>query len=358
MNTSEHRHIQIINSVRGWRFVLAVCACVIFFSNDFLAQATVEAKKQTKIIASPVLAKSVFEEKLRNFTDDSSETAEKSIAVDAKVKLQLCVSTGKLKVNGWERSEIRAFVGGRSQVSFKVLQKNEPNGTPVWVEILGFDPAKNDKNRMDECLSGDEIELDVPRGATVNVKGSESETTIDSVRKATVEIEGGDIFFNNISEGIYARTFEGGVTVENSSGAITLMSTTGNILAFDVGASEIGDVFKAKTNSGAIALQKIGHRQIEVGSNSGSIRFAGAFQSGGQYNLGTQNGSISLSLPEKSSFKLNASYGFGAFGSELPLQYLDKNPTPKAQNLSAQMGSGDATVTVKTVSGAIRIRKQ
>jgi DUF4097 and DUF4098 domain-containing protein YvlB len=178
------------------------------------------------------------------------------------------------------------------------------------------------------------------------------------VRKATVEIEGGDIFLNNIREGIYAKTFEGGVTVENSSGAITLTSTTGNIVAFAVGASEIGDVFKAKTNSGAIALQQIRHRQIEVGSNSGSIRFTGEFQSGGQYNLGTQNGSISLLLPEKSSFKLNASYGFGVFNSEIPLQNLEKNPTPKAQNLSARMGNGDATLILKTVSGAIRIRKQ
>jgi len=65
-----------------------------------------------------------------------------------------------------------------------------------------------------------------------------------------------------------------------------------------------------------------------------------------------------LSIPEKSSFKLNASYGFGVFNPEIPLQNLVKTPTPKAQNLSAQMGSGDATLNLKTVSGAIRIRKQ
>ncbi len=358
MNTNKCGQIQISGLIRRLDFILALFVCVIFFSSDALAQTTVEPKKEAKIIASPVISKSIYNKKPKNIGYDSDATAEKSITVDAKVKLQLCVSTGKLKVNGWERNEIRAFVGGGSQVGFEVLQKSEQNGTPVWVEVQGFDQTKNKETGADECLSGDEIELDVPRGATVNVKGGESETTIDSVRKTTVEIEGGDIFLNNIREGISAKTFEGGVTVENSNGAITLVSTTGNIVAFNVGASEIGDVFKAKTNSGAIALQQIRHRQIEVGSNSGSIRFTGEFQSGGQYNLGTQNGSISLSLPEKSSFKLNASYGFGVFNSEIPLQNLEKNPTPKAQNLSARMGNGDATLILKTVSGAIRIRKQ
>ncbi len=341
---------------------VARMSCLLIFALFLLAPFSFVSAQiietEGKIVVSPVKQRIRVKQKSKGVSDNSDQPAEKLIVVDAKVKLQLCVSTGKLKVSGWERNEIRAFVGGGSRVGFKVLQKSEQNGMPVWVEVLGFDPTKNNGNSADECLSGDEIELDVPRGATVNVKGGESETTIDSVRKTTVEIEGGDIFLNNITHGIYAKTFEGGVTVENSSGAITLVSTTGNIVAFAVGASEIGDVFKAKTNSGAIALQKIGHRQIEAGSNSGSIRFTGEFQSGGQYNLGTQNGSILLSIPEKSSFKLNASYGFGVFNPEIPLQNLVKTPTPKAQNLSAQMGSGDATLNLKTVSGAIRIRKQ
>src|SRR4028119_1184702 len=35
------------------------------------------------------------------------EDSEKSIAVDAKVNISLCVLEGNLKVNGWDRNEIR-----------------------------------------------------------------------------------------------------------------------------------------------------------------------------------------------------------------------------------------------------------
>ncbi len=289
--------------------------------------------------------------------NQNNTPAEKSIAVDAKVNISLCVSEGKLKINGWERSEIRAFVSDGSDVGFKVLQKNKQNSNAVWVKIVGFDPAKNVAVSSDECLAGEEIELDVPRGATVNIKSGESETTIDTVGRVTVENGGGDIFLNNIANGIDATTYEGDVMVEKSGGAITLASTTGNIVAFDVAPSEIGDIFKAKTTSGAITLQQVEHRQIEINSNSGSMKFTGEFQTGGQYNFGTQNGSILLLIPVKSSCKINASYGFGAFNYEIPLQNIIKGASPKAQSLSATMGSGDANVILRTYSGAIRIKK-
>ena len=323
---------------------------------SFLSAQTVEIGP--KIVAPPLRQRIKLKQKIKTVNEESDATAEKSIAVDAKVNVSLRVCEGKLKINGWERNEIRAFVSGGNQVGFKVQQKNAQSETPVWVKVIGFDSTKDKETDADECLSGEEIELDVPRGAAVNVKSSEGETTVDSVRKATVEINGGDIFLNNIAQGIDAKTYEGDVTVENSSGAMTLTSTTGNIVAFDVNSSDIGDIFKAKTSSGAITLQKVRHRQIDVSSNSGSIRFSGEFQNGGQYNLGTQNGSISLAIPEQSSLKLNASYGFGVFNSELPLQNLQKNSASKAQSISASIGKGEATLSLITVSGAIRIRKQ
>ena len=358
MNTNKRRQIQNKNSVRELHFILAVFVCVIFFSNDASAQVKIETKKETKSVASPVISKSAYKKKAKRIVNESDAPAEKSIAVDAKVKVQLCVSEGKLKINGWERNEIRAFVGGGSRVGFKVLQKIGQNGTAVWVEVLGFDPAKSNESGADECLSGEEIELDVPRGAIVNVKSSESETAIDSVRRVTVETVSGDIFLNNIAQGIEAKTHEGDVTVEKSGGAITLNSSTGNIVAFDVSASEIGDIFRAKTSSGVITLQQVEHRQMEVDSISGSIRFVGEFQSGGQYNLKTTNGSILLSIPATSSSKINVSTVFGAFNSEIPLQNSVKSPNPKAQSLSASIGKGEATLNLTTHTGSIRIKKQ
>ena len=328
-----------------------------------LSPAFAQEKSKVKPAIAPVpitqKVKVKVKQKSRPVTVGAMETfAEKSIRVDAKVNISLCVAEGRLKITGWERNEIRAFVGsnGGSDVGFKVLQKNKQNNA-VWVMVVNSDAPSEGRNR-EACLSGDEIELDVPRGATVNVKGRSSETTIEMVRKVDVKNVGGDISLNNIEQGINAATYEGDVTVENSGGAIALETANGNIVALDVAPSEIGDIFKAKTISGAVTLQNIEHRQTEISSNSGSIKFIGEFQIGGQYNFSTQNGSIQLAIPEKSSCKISASYGYGKFSSDIKLNIITINNSSRAQSIVASLGSSDANVNLTTYSGAIRIRKQ
>lgn len=287
----------------------------------------------------------------------SGTPAEKSIAVDEKIKLQFCVSEGNVKVTGWDRNEVRVFINEGSQIGFNIIQSREKTKKPVWIAALGYEPSKDKGKRVDECLSGDDIEIEVPHNATVNIKSRSSKTKIDSVRKVNIKNIGGGIFLNNIAEGIEAATYEGDVTVEKSSGAITLESVSGNILAFDVHAGEIGDVFKAKTSSGLISLQDIGHRQLEIETNSGSIKFNGAFAEGGQYGFGTTNGAIKLIIPPDSSCKISASYGFGVFASELPLKNVVKSQSTSVKNLSATLGDGDCTLYLRTYNGAILLAK-
>lgn len=333
---------------------LAIFALLLFPSCCFVSAQTIEA--EPKVIIAPVKQK--FKRKYKKTVTGNETSTEKAIAVDAKVNITLCVAEGNLKVTGWERNEIRAFVSNGNAVGFNVRQKNKQNKA-AWLTVAGLGATATNQANSRGCLSGEEIELDVPRGATIDIESGTSETTIETVRKVVVKNIGGDISLNNIEQGITASTYQGDVMVESSGGAITLSTGNGNIVAFDVAPSEIGDVFKAKTGSGAISLQRIEHRQTEINSNSGSIKFAGEFQNGGQYTFGTQNGTISLVIPENSSCKINASYGFGAFNSDLKLLNVVKNPaTSGTQNLSALMGSGDANVNLTTASGSIRIRKQ
>ena len=356
MEKKEREKVEMffINTITQ-KISLTIFALLLFSPLSFVYAQTEEVKP--KIVVAPVKQK--FKRKYKKVMGGSETSAEKSIAVEANVNISLCVSEGNLKINGWERNEIRAFVNNGSETGFKVLQKNKQSSNAVWVMVVGYDTAKNKELNSDECLSGEEIELDVPRGASVNVKSRTSEAKIESVGRARIENVGGDIFLINVAQGIDATTYEGDVRVEKSGGAMTLTSTTGNIVAFEVAPSQIGDIFKAKTSSGAITLQSVEHRQMEIGSNSGSMKFVGEFLSGGQYRFGTSNGSILLAIPQNSSCKINASFGFGAFNSELPLQNVKKNPNPtsKAQSLSALIGNGDANVSLTTYSGAIRIKK-
>ena len=168
----------------------------------------------------------------------------------------------------------------------------------------------------------------------------------------------GNILLNNIAGGIDAVTYEGDVIVEKSSGAMNLQSITGNISVSNVSPSEIGDVFKAKTNNGAICLQSIEHRQLEVNTNSGSIKFTGEILNNGQYAFQTQNGSVVMFIPAESSCKISAVYGYGTFNSEIPLKKVEKNPSSQAKSFTAIMGDGSAVLNFTTFNGSINIKKK
>lgn len=282
--------------------------------------------------------------------------AEKSIMVDAKANVQLCVTRGNLKVNGWDRNEIRVIVEDGGYAGFKVLNKNAQN-EPAVVIILGFDPMKTAGIMSNNCLSGEKIEIDVPRSASIGIKGQSFDSEISSVYKAQINNNSGDITFNDIAQGIDARTNSGNLNVENSSGEIQLSSINGNIFAFNTKPVEFSNIFVAKTNSGAIKLQSVDYPQINTKSTSGTIDFSGNILSGGQYDFYSQNGSILLNIPQQSSCAVTATYLSGNFQTDLTMTNVVKTPGPP-QRLTGQIGTGDATLKLNTYNGAIYIRRK
>lgn len=336
-----------------FRYGFVVAAAVFAASSAVFAQAdptAPPAKPAPKVVISttpPPRPPAVF----------GAGSSERSIAVDPAVNLSLCVTQGTVTVNGWNRNELRVYVQGDNKFGFKVAQKSVKTGEPVWVMVMGTD-ARPKYAGPSECIGG-EIEIDLPTGATVNLKGQETTTTIDGIRRASVKTIGGDISVRNVNNGVTASAGQGDITVEGSTGAMSLDSTTGNIVAFETGPGEIGDTFKAKTSGGTISLQKVEHRQIEANSISGSVVFNGELLGGGSYTFGTSNGSIRLTLPKETSCVVQASYGFGAFNSELPIKIETENVSEgPIKSMVGRLGSGDASLKLTTINGSIAIKKQ
>lgn len=287
------------------------------------------------------------------------ETSERSIKVDSSVNLSLCVTQGTVKVNGWNRSEVRVYIKDGSKFGFNVREKNQKTGEPNWISVLGVQ-AKNKYAKPTECIWGNEIEIDVPVNAVVSIEGQEATTNIDSVKKVKVNIIGGSISLRNISTGIWAKTGQGGVTVETSTGPMMLETTNGNIVAFEVGPGEIGDTFQAKTTGGNISLEDMQHRQVEVRSVSGSIMYNGSIRNGGSYNLSTSSGHIALRLLADTACRVSATFSSGMFNNELPLKLETENISEgPIKSIVGKLGKGgDATLRLTTYKGIISLKKQ
>ncbi len=341
-------------------FKIAMIAALAIFPAFLFAQNPQINQPPRPVTAAPVVVvKFPIPHPFMNFGANNYNTSEKSIKVDSAVNVSLdCVSDAKIKINGWNRNEVRVFGEGGSEFSFKVLQKSSKTGDPVWIKILGV--QSNNKNRTaGDCVSGGEIEIDLPLNATVNISGREVVTRIDSVKRVKVETIGGDITLRRISEGITASAGVGDITVEGSNGSMMLDSTTGNILVFEAGPSEIGDIFKAKTHSGAIFLQRVSHRQIDLNSISGSVAFSSEILSGGSYRMSTTKGSILMSIPADSSGQIVANYGYGTFNSEIPIKIATETISegPLKTIVGTIGNGGDAILKLASNNGSISIKK-
>jgi len=282
-------------------------------------------------------------------------TTERAIAVDPNINLTLCVVEGSVTINGWNRPELRILVREGSPFVFKVTEKGKGD-QPVWVTVLGTGTTGTAK-AFPGCVTGEVVEVDLPVGATLDLRGQETRTTIDTIKRARIKNAGGNISVRNVSAGVTASTYEGDITVEESKGQMQLDTTSGNIIAFQVGPSEIGDTFRVKTNSGAVSLQRLEHRQVDVGSISGAVYYTGPIVSGGAYSFGTNNGTVRLFLPEKTNCVVSATYG-GSFASELPFKLNTDIRMGPIRTVSGSLGTGgDAVVKLTNNSGGISIRK-
>lgn len=286
------------------------------------------------------------------------DTSERSIVVDRNVTISLCVTQGNLKINGWNRNEVRVFVKQGAKFGFNVLQKSLHSESPGWIKIVRME-SKGKYGPQSDCIWGDEIEIDAPIGSVINMTGRETTTTIDGVKKVLVKTLGGDISLRNITNGINAEAGQGDISVDESQGTVILDTTTGNIVVFEAGPSEIGNFFKARTNSGTVSLQGLQHRQVDVSSTSGSVIYDGEILGGGTYNLSTVKGSIKMSIPANSSCQIIALYGYGNFNSELPIKIEteDKYEGP-TRRVVGKLGIGGATVKLTSNNGSILIKKK
>jgi len=345
------------------RFLIAIGVSLLIFSPGALSQVPPPTPKPT----NPVYTKPKEKDKPPKFPIPGGlppniemgegTTTERSLAVDTRISVSLCVTQGTVKVNGWKRNEVRAFVSEGSKFGFRILQKSM-KGEPALISLVGVKRLPAGGMTTTECIAGQEIELDVPENAAISIKGRETETSVDTVRKVLVNNAGGDISIRNVSQGVRASTYQGNVTVEHSQGVMVLGSASGNIVAFEVSPSDVGDAFTAKTNSGAISLQKMDYRVSEISSLSGSIVFTGELLSGGSYSFGTTNGAIRLAIPANSSCRITATYGYGSFNAEFPMKTLTEDiRSGQVKTINAVIGSGDATMRLTTSNGSILIKK-
>lgn len=321
------------------------------------------------------------------------EKVERSLIVDAQATVTLCVASGTLQVRGWDKSEIRVRSLGASQIDFRRIDKvKDTSQPPARVDVMVLKKITGTNQRSD-CQAIADVEMDVPAGATVQVQTRDGDIVIAGVSGAYAGSQNGDITIERATKLVEAGSVGGSIVLKDSTGRINLSSAGGGVEASNIRAASDEDTFDVGTVSGDIQLDRISNPKVTAKTVNGTMTMIGPLAKSGWYGFTNMTGDIVLAMPHDASFKLNAKVSDKHdIVSDFNLKYLSdatpppppppavKPKTPEAKGktgpiiapivvakpmvvpyvprrVSAICGSGDATISIASFGGTVRLKK-
>jgi DUF4097 and DUF4098 domain-containing protein YvlB len=328
------------------------------------------------------------------------ETIERSLAVNPEVTVTLCVASGTLKVHGWDKNEVRVRSTDAGQIEFRRIDKTKDTSKPpVRVDVMVNDSkAATARPRLD-CQAIASIEMDVPAGATVQAQTRDGDIMIAGVSGAYAGSQNGDITIERATRLVEAGSVGGSISLQNSSGRVFLNSAGGGVEVSNVRPASEEDTFEVGTVSGDIQLERVSIAKVTVKTVNGTVTMSGPLAKAGNYAFSNVTGDVVLALPSDASFQLNAKVSEKQdIVSDFKLKYINEpaappapKPAPQAtprapartpqpprsgpevapvvigkppmsvpyvlRRITAICGSGDATISVASFGGTVRLKK-
>lgn len=333
------------------------------------------------------------------------EKIERSLAVDPEAVVTLCVASGTLRVRGWEKSEIRVRSIDAVQIEFRRIDRTKDTSKPATrVDVMLIEKGSVPNPRRD-CQALANVEMEVPSGATVQVQTRDGDISIAGVAGAYAGSQNGDIAIERAAKLVEAGSVGGSISLRDSSGRVHLNSAGGGVEVFNVRAASEEDTFEVGTVSGDIQLDRVSTPKVLAKTVSGTMMMSGPLVKSGNYGFTSVTGNVVLAMPSDASFQLNAKVSERRFiVSDFVLKYLPEPPAPPAaaapaapgkkspetkaksaapkdkppkagpivgpimierpgavvhvlRRVTAICGSGDATISVASFGGSVRLKK-
>jgi hypothetical protein len=286
---------------------------------------------------------------------------EQTTAADQNVIISLSVLSGSITVHGADRRDVRVQTNDTKRIELRRKDGTSGNSPATRLQVLFYNSEENG-GQADECGGSTDVKMDVPRGATVILKTQEGDIDVSDVAEARAETSNGDVSLRRVTRSVEAKSNSGDVVLRDAGGHVRLNSISGSVEAVNVNAIDAGDFLQAKTVSGDVTLESIGPARVEARTISGELNLKGALAPGGHYDFNTTTGDVTLTLPDSSSFKLDAQvFTTGEIVTSFPLKQAGKIPgvtQPAPGHLIGTYGSGDATIILNSYSGTVRLMKK
>ncbi|MHB8447067.1 MAG: DUF4097 family beta strand repeat-containing protein [Rudaea sp.] len=281
---------------------------------------------------------------------DAAKPLDSTWPVAADSRIDVANVRGKVTIVGWDQPQVKlqgtlgagstlAVSGGAERLSLRV--KSAESG---WFS--------SDGPRHDSVLI-----LHVPRTAALDVN-------VVSADASVTDMAGKSLKAGSVSGNLELSSAAPELDVDSVSGDVKLDAPSPNpsaqthvqTVSGDIRAKNIAGRIKLETVSGSMECACAAVRELDTGSVSGDADITVAPTASARLHLESMSGSIRLHLPAALSAHIDASTFSGSIHSDFgTVQQKEYGP---GSNLKAQIGGGDADISVQAFSGDIQLRKQ
>jgi hypothetical protein len=165
-----------------------------------------------------------------------NQQVERTTAAAPDVALSVCLGSGSLSVRAWDQNQVRVRSSDGLPIELS-RPAGASNSTParelsvVIVNMLS-------KPRS-SCLPFGDIELDVPRGANLQLQTRDADVSVSGVAGVKVVTQGGTVSVQRATRVVEATSIGGDISVQDSRAAIKLHSVGGSIDARGVTSAKL-----------------------------------------------------------------------------------------------------------------------
>jgi hypothetical protein len=169
--------------------------------------------------------------------------------------------------------------------------------------------------------------------------------------RANVSTVTADILVAGLARAVNAKSVSGDVTLKGLSDAVQVRTVSGDVAATDVS----GDLTVASV-SGDVGMVNGSCHWLQARTVSGDVTLDLALPHGAVYSINTVSGGIGLRVPTDPSVVFEATSLSGRLSGEWDLRWDDL--APGRRRVRRTIGSGDARLQIKTLSGDVRVARR
>src|SRR6266545_3072018 len=266
----------------------------------------------------------------------SQRQTDTTFAVPAGASLSVNNFGGGITVHGWteNRVKVHAETGRRGRVEVSLV------GTTVVIKTGSREGAP----------SVIDLEITVPQSMALTLGGTYADINVDGVQGAiSAETVNGEVNVRGGKGIITLHSIQGSVTLADASGRIEV-----NSVNEDVELTNVSGEIKVETTNGELRLTGIQSSSVDAGTINGDVLYEGTVTDGGSYSLGSHNGDITVSIPERANVTITAATANGDIDASFPLPLTSGAGRHRK---TFKIGAGTARMELESFQGDIDLRR-